>query len=174
MGILTESINALAPKDGLDTRETLPESFGRGLRSGLLLLERLGHALQALGLRLGGRVVGVLAQAAREAATRRGYTKAQFQAFMKDAAAERALLMGEDRRSMLKSLPAAMQPEELAAAQKELAASQKGEQTEATKKEQQLISQRIAALHGSAPNMPISSELARRSKPRSTRLSSPC
>src|SRR3954471_12666672 len=37
-----------------------------------------------------------------------------------DAAAERALLMGEDRRSMLKSLPAAMQPEELAAAQKAL------------------------------------------------------
>ncbi len=37
-----------------------------------------------------------------------------------DAAAERALLMGEDRRSMLKSLPAAMQPEELAAAQRGL------------------------------------------------------
>jgi MoxR-like ATPase len=34
-----------------------------------------------------------------------------------DAAAERALLMGEDRRAMLKALPAAMQPEELAAAQ---------------------------------------------------------
>ncbi|MDB5895829.1 MAG: family ATPase, partial [Rhodoferax sp.] len=34
-----------------------------------------------------------------------------------DAAAERALLMGEDRRSMLKHLAAAMQPEELAAAQ---------------------------------------------------------
>jgi MoxR-like ATPase len=33
-----------------------------------------------------------------------------------DAAAERALLMGEDRRSMLKSLPAAMQPAELTAA----------------------------------------------------------
>jgi MoxR-like ATPase len=33
-----------------------------------------------------------------------------------DAAAERALLMGEDRRSMLKSLPAAMQPHELVAA----------------------------------------------------------
>jgi MoxR-like ATPase len=37
-----------------------------------------------------------------------------------DAAAERALLMGEDRRAMLKSLPTAMQPEELAAAQKAL------------------------------------------------------
>jgi MoxR-like ATPase len=37
-----------------------------------------------------------------------------------DAAAERALLMGEDRRSMLKSLPAAMQPSELAAAQQAL------------------------------------------------------
>ena len=37
-----------------------------------------------------------------------------------DAAAERALLMGEDRRSMLSSLPAAMQPEELAAAQQGL------------------------------------------------------
>ncbi|MET0856289.1 MAG: AAA family ATPase, partial [Telluria sp.] len=37
-----------------------------------------------------------------------------------DAAAERALLMGEDRRSMLKALPAAMQPEELAAAQQAL------------------------------------------------------
>jgi MoxR-like ATPase len=30
-----------------------------------------------------------------------------------DAAAERALLMGEDRRAMLKSLPTAMQPDEL-------------------------------------------------------------
>ena len=37
-----------------------------------------------------------------------------------DAAAERALLMGEDRRSMLKALPAAMQPAELAAAQQAL------------------------------------------------------
>jgi MoxR-like ATPase len=37
-----------------------------------------------------------------------------------DAAAERALLMGEDRRSMLKSLPAAMQPSELATAQQAL------------------------------------------------------
>ncbi|TFW17017.1 MoxR family ATPase [Massilia arenosa] len=37
-----------------------------------------------------------------------------------DAAAERALLMGEDRRAMLKSLPAAMQPEELVAAQQAL------------------------------------------------------
>ena len=37
-----------------------------------------------------------------------------------DAAAERALLMGEDRRRMLQSLPAAMQPEELIAAQKAL------------------------------------------------------
>lgn len=34
-----------------------------------------------------------------------------------DAAAERALLMGEDRRTMLKSLPTAMQPEELMTAQ---------------------------------------------------------
>lgn len=34
-----------------------------------------------------------------------------------DATAERALLMGEDRRSMLKSLPTAMQPEELLTAQ---------------------------------------------------------
>ncbi|GIZ51940.1 AAA family ATPase [Noviherbaspirillum aridicola] len=34
-----------------------------------------------------------------------------------DPAAERALLMGEDRRSMLKSLPVAMKPEELLAAQ---------------------------------------------------------
>ncbi|MBA5637075.1 MoxR family ATPase [Duganella sp. LX20W] len=34
-----------------------------------------------------------------------------------DAAAERALLMGEDRRVLLKSLPAAMTPDELAAAQ---------------------------------------------------------
>jgi MoxR-like ATPase len=33
-----------------------------------------------------------------------------------DAAAERALLMGEDRRTMLKSLPVVMQPEELMAA----------------------------------------------------------
>jgi MoxR-like ATPase len=33
-----------------------------------------------------------------------------------DAAAERALLMGEDRRSMMKALPAAMQPAELTAA----------------------------------------------------------
>ena len=37
-----------------------------------------------------------------------------------DAAAERALLMGEDRRSMLKSLPAAMSPAELASAQQAL------------------------------------------------------
>lgn len=37
-----------------------------------------------------------------------------------DAAAERALLLGEDRRSLLKSLPAAMQPEELLAAQEAL------------------------------------------------------
>ena len=37
-----------------------------------------------------------------------------------DAAAERALLMGEDRRSMLKTLPAAMQPAELTVAQKAL------------------------------------------------------
>jgi MoxR-like ATPase len=34
-----------------------------------------------------------------------------------DAVAERALLMGEDRRTMLKALPVAMQPEELLAAQ---------------------------------------------------------
>lgn len=34
-----------------------------------------------------------------------------------DAAAERALLMGEDRRTMLRSLPTAMHPEELVAAQ---------------------------------------------------------
>ncbi|WP_019141719.1 AAA family ATPase [Noviherbaspirillum massiliense] len=34
-----------------------------------------------------------------------------------DAQAERALLMGEDRRTMLKSLPTAMQPEELLEAQ---------------------------------------------------------
>ena len=34
-----------------------------------------------------------------------------------DAAAERALLMGEDRRAMLKTLPAAMQPDELREAQ---------------------------------------------------------
>jgi MoxR-like ATPase len=39
-----------------------------------------------------------------------------------DAAAERALLMGEDRRSMLKTLPAAMQPSELAEAQAALRA----------------------------------------------------
>ncbi|WP_295993512.1 MoxR family ATPase [Rugamonas sp.] len=37
-----------------------------------------------------------------------------------DAAAERALLLGEDRRVMLKSLPAAMTPAELAAAQQQL------------------------------------------------------
>ena len=37
-----------------------------------------------------------------------------------DAAAERALLMGEDRRSMLKTLKPAMQPSELAAAQQAL------------------------------------------------------
>src|SRR5476651_1821693 len=37
-----------------------------------------------------------------------------------DAAAERALLMGEDRRVLLKSLPAAMTPAELAAAQQGL------------------------------------------------------
>ncbi|HEY1043486.1 MAG TPA: MoxR family ATPase [Telluria sp.] len=37
-----------------------------------------------------------------------------------DAAAERALLMGEDRRSMLQSLAPAMQPEELLAAQRSL------------------------------------------------------
>jgi MoxR-like ATPase len=34
-----------------------------------------------------------------------------------DAAAERALLMGEDRRAMLRELPTAMQPEELLSAQ---------------------------------------------------------
>ena len=34
-----------------------------------------------------------------------------------DAAAERALLLGEDRRTLLKSLPTAMQPQELIAAQ---------------------------------------------------------
>ena len=34
-----------------------------------------------------------------------------------DAAAERALLMGDDRRAMLKTLPTAMHPEELVAAQ---------------------------------------------------------
>jgi MoxR-like ATPase len=34
-----------------------------------------------------------------------------------DAVAERALLMGEDRRTMLKSLPTAMRPEELVSAQ---------------------------------------------------------
>ncbi|HZX26685.1 MAG TPA: MoxR family ATPase [Telluria sp.] len=39
-----------------------------------------------------------------------------------DAAAERQLLMGEDRRAMLRSLPAAMQPEELVAAQHALRA----------------------------------------------------
>jgi MoxR-like ATPase len=39
-----------------------------------------------------------------------------------DAAAERALLMGEDRRSMLKSLAPTMQPEELGAAQQSLRA----------------------------------------------------
>ncbi len=37
-----------------------------------------------------------------------------------DTAAERALLMGEDRRTMLKSMPAAMQASELLAAQEEL------------------------------------------------------
>jgi MoxR-like ATPase len=37
-----------------------------------------------------------------------------------DATAERALLMGEDRRTLLKSLPTAMQPAELMAAQAEL------------------------------------------------------
>jgi MoxR-like ATPase len=37
-----------------------------------------------------------------------------------DAAAERALLMGEDRRALLKTLPAAMTPAELAAAQRGL------------------------------------------------------
>ncbi|MEV4778358.1 AAA family ATPase [Burkholderia sp. LMU1-1-1.1] len=37
-----------------------------------------------------------------------------------DAAAERALLMGEDRRVLLKTLPAAMTPPELAAAQQSL------------------------------------------------------
>jgi MoxR-like ATPase len=37
-----------------------------------------------------------------------------------DAAAERALLMGEDRRGMLKTLPAAMAPAELLAAQQAL------------------------------------------------------
>jgi MoxR-like ATPase len=35
-----------------------------------------------------------------------------------DAAAERALLMGEDRRSLLKSMPVAMRPEELLSAQR--------------------------------------------------------
>ena len=39
-----------------------------------------------------------------------------------DAAAERALLMGEDRRAMLRALPAAMQPAELLAAQQGLGA----------------------------------------------------
>lgn len=37
-----------------------------------------------------------------------------------DAAAERALLLGEDRRSMLTQLPAVMQPEELMEAQQQL------------------------------------------------------
>ena len=37
-----------------------------------------------------------------------------------DAAAERALLLGEDRRALLKTLPAAMTPAELAAAQRGL------------------------------------------------------
>jgi MoxR-like ATPase len=37
-----------------------------------------------------------------------------------DAAAERALLMGEDRRSLLKAMPMAMQPAELIAAQEAL------------------------------------------------------
>lgn len=37
-----------------------------------------------------------------------------------DAEAERALLMGEDRRSMLRSLPTAMRPEELSEAQRML------------------------------------------------------
>lgn len=37
-----------------------------------------------------------------------------------DAAAERELLMGEDRRTMLKSMPTAMQPEELLEAQADL------------------------------------------------------
>ncbi|TFW07404.1 MoxR family ATPase [Oxalobacteraceae bacterium OM1] len=37
-----------------------------------------------------------------------------------DAAAERALLMGEDRRAMLRSLPTAMQPDELLEAQSAL------------------------------------------------------
>jgi len=37
-----------------------------------------------------------------------------------DPAAERALLLGDDRRSLLKSLPAAMTPAELAAAQRSL------------------------------------------------------
>jgi MoxR-like ATPase len=39
-----------------------------------------------------------------------------------DPAAERALLLGDDRRSLLKSLPAAMTPAELAAAQRSLRA----------------------------------------------------
>jgi len=39
-----------------------------------------------------------------------------------DAAAERALLMGEDRRTLLKALPAAMQPSELLAARAALKA----------------------------------------------------
>jgi MoxR-like ATPase len=38
-----------------------------------------------------------------------------------DAASERELLMGEDRRTLLRALPAAMQPEELIAAQRALA-----------------------------------------------------
>jgi MoxR-like ATPase len=37
-----------------------------------------------------------------------------------DTAAERALLMGEDRRTLLKAMPTAMQPEELIAAQQAL------------------------------------------------------
>ncbi len=39
-----------------------------------------------------------------------------------DPAAERALLLGDDRRGLLKSLPAAMAPDELAAAQRSLRA----------------------------------------------------
>lgn len=53
MGILTESLNALAPESGVDTRETLPESFGRGLRAGALSagaqLNTLAGALGAKG-----------------------------------------------------------------------------------------------------------------------------
>jgi MoxR-like ATPase len=37
-----------------------------------------------------------------------------------DAASERALLMGEDRRALIRSMPAAMQPEQLLAAQRAL------------------------------------------------------